>query len=658
MRSTEGWPAAVRLACEAMRALAPGAARRGGRAPAPARRRAVRLPGARGARAGAAGRARAGARRRAAGARRIPELCAALGVEGAPEALGSLARRGLFAESRSARRLVRADGPDARRRAGLAAARRRGSARRCTPAPPAGTRRTASPRWPALAGGRSATTPPPRGCWPSTARRCCARGRSRRSSRRRRDARRAARRGARAPAGRGPPAARRLGRGAGVPGPRGGRRGHDRAGLAWRIGLIHHLRGHLDEALAAYRRGRDDAEPSGDAALLHAWHASAHWLRGDADAVPRARHARPRGGAWPAARTARWRRPTRCWPCSRRSRATAPSNDAHYLRALDHAERAGDVLQVIRIRVNRGSRNLEEGAYEAAIVELDLAIRLADLGGFGAFRALALTNRGESRLRLGPPGGGDRRPRRRAPDLPAPGLRRRRLPAEASSATSTASAATRRWRAPPTRRRRGAATPWATCRRSCPRSRASRACSPATTPSRRARSRSAPRATGPAWARPPPCSPSATSRWPPATATGAARAAAQAGRGRARAARPRPHGRGARARGPVGARASARATRRSSRPSRSGTSSATRSARRAPSSPSAWRCPGERGAAAAREAEARLRELGARPQMAAGRPRAAPPPRWPSRRSGAFACCATGRRCRARRGARARRATC
>ena len=77
------------------------------------------------------------------------------------------------------------------------------------------------------------------------------------------------------------------------------------------------------------------------------------------------------------------------------------SNDAHYLRALDHAERAGDVLQIIRIRVNRGSRNLEEGAYEAAIVELDLAIRLADLGGFGAFRALALTNRGESRLRLG-----------------------------------------------------------------------------------------------------------------------------------------------------------------------------------------------------------------------------------------------------------------
>ena len=55
---TEGWPAAVRLACEAVRALEPAQARRDGRAAAPARRPAVRLPGARGARPGAAGRAR------------------------------------------------------------------------------------------------------------------------------------------------------------------------------------------------------------------------------------------------------------------------------------------------------------------------------------------------------------------------------------------------------------------------------------------------------------------------------------------------------------------------------------------------------------------------------------------------------------------------
>jgi DNA-binding SARP family transcriptional activator len=59
------------------------------------------------------------------------------------------------------------------------------------------------------------------------------------------------------------------------------------------------------------------------------------------------------------------------------------------------------VLQLIRVRTNRGSRHLEEGAYEEAIAELDLGLRLADLAGFAAFRALALTNRGEARAKLG-----------------------------------------------------------------------------------------------------------------------------------------------------------------------------------------------------------------------------------------------------------------
>ena len=83
---TEGWPAAVRLACEAMRALPPAQRGARGRAPAPARRRAVRLPGARGAGAGAAARARAGARGRAAGARRSRAVRRAGGRGGARSA--------------------------------------------------------------------------------------------------------------------------------------------------------------------------------------------------------------------------------------------------------------------------------------------------------------------------------------------------------------------------------------------------------------------------------------------------------------------------------------------------------------------------------------------------------------------------------------------
>ena len=59
------------------------------------------------------------------------------------------------------------------------------------------------------------------------------------------------------------------------------------------------------------------------------------------------------------------------------------------------------MLQLIRVRTNRGSRHVEECAYEEAIAELDLALRLADLAGFAAFRALALSNRGEALSKLG-----------------------------------------------------------------------------------------------------------------------------------------------------------------------------------------------------------------------------------------------------------------
>ena len=59
------------------------------------------------------------------------------------------------------------------------------------------------------------------------------------------------------------------------------------------------------------------------------------------------------------------------------------------------------MLQIIRIRLNRGSRLNEEGFHDEAVAELDLAIGLADLGGYGSFKAIALCNRGEARGALG-----------------------------------------------------------------------------------------------------------------------------------------------------------------------------------------------------------------------------------------------------------------
>jgi ATP/maltotriose-dependent transcriptional regulator MalT/DNA-binding SARP family transcriptional activator len=173
------------------------------------------------------------------------------------------------------------------------------------------------------------------------------------------------------------------------------------APLARRIGLLHYLRGHVDTALTAYRRGLEDpgAEPAEMASLL-AWTATAHWLRGDVD------HCRSLAARALAAADA----------CGdRRALAAAHTvmgmlaaldgdrrgNDAHYLLALRAAEEAGDVLQTVRIRTNRASHFLEEGSYPQALQELEVAVRLAELTSFANFHALSLCNRGEARMRMG-----------------------------------------------------------------------------------------------------------------------------------------------------------------------------------------------------------------------------------------------------------------
>jgi ATP/maltotriose-dependent transcriptional regulator MalT/DNA-binding SARP family transcriptional activator len=169
-------------------------------------------------------------------------------------------------------------------------------------------------------------------------------------------------------------------------------------GLGWRMALIHQLRGRLAEAFAVYDRAAIDE--SREAALLLAWRASAHWLRGDvSDAREDARRAfeiatsTSDPQALAAAHTV--------LAMLAAIDGDRSANDAHYLRAFDYAEQAGDVLQLIRIHANRGSHHLEEGSYEEAIDELDPALRLADLAGFASFKALALTNRGEAKRRLG-----------------------------------------------------------------------------------------------------------------------------------------------------------------------------------------------------------------------------------------------------------------
>ena len=180
--------------------------------------------------------------------------------------------------------------------------------------------------------------------------------------------------------------------------------------LAWRIGLIHYLRGELEEAMAAYERGfpitgerpsgAGDGAGLGDIALARAWGAAACWLRGD---LPRARQlatdalqdalASAEPGAEAAARTA--------LAMVAAADGDRAANDAHYRAALAAAERAGDALQLIRIHTNRASHFCEEGAFDAALRELEKAIHLSGLAGERTMRSMALSNRAEVHHRLG-----------------------------------------------------------------------------------------------------------------------------------------------------------------------------------------------------------------------------------------------------------------
>jgi DNA-binding SARP family transcriptional activator/tetratricopeptide (TPR) repeat protein len=171
-------------------------------------------------------------------------------------------------------------------------------------------------------------------------------------------------------------------------------------GLAWRMGVIHYFRGRHDEALAVYARGRLDGDSPQDEALLLAWQASAHWMQGDAEAC-RSAAQRAFAIATSAADEQALAAAHTVLAMLAALEGDRSANDAHYLRALEHAERARDLLQVIRIHTNRASLHLEEGSYEAALTELEQALPLADLAGFASFHALGLTNRGEAQFRLG-----------------------------------------------------------------------------------------------------------------------------------------------------------------------------------------------------------------------------------------------------------------
>jgi DNA-binding SARP family transcriptional activator len=171
------------------------------------------------------------------------------------------------------------------------------------------------------------------------------------------------------------------------------------AAVAWRAGLVHHFQGHLREALSTYERGDHDDASLVDRALLLARESSVRLQTADDD------RARSLADAALAAATATG---------DDRALATAhlavaaiekawdfPAGTGHLTLGSTHAERARDVVQLIHAHLLRGAWHLVRYENPEALVEFDQVVRLADTTGIATFRGLGAALRGNTLLRMG-----------------------------------------------------------------------------------------------------------------------------------------------------------------------------------------------------------------------------------------------------------------
>ncbi len=171
-------------------------------------------------------------------------------------------------------------------------------------------------------------------------------------------------------------------------------------GMALGLGIVHHLRGDLDAAIATYARGpASDRDEPGHAALV-AWRSTAHWLRGEVEEARRyADQAMTEAVATGDDAALAYAHTAAAMVAA--SDGDHRANAAHYDHALAAARRAGDELQQARVLTNRGSLHLENGEYEDALRETDRALDLAERQGFAMIVGVARCNRAEILLRTG-----------------------------------------------------------------------------------------------------------------------------------------------------------------------------------------------------------------------------------------------------------------
>ena len=178
-----------------------------------------------------------------------------------------------------------------------------------------------------------------------------------------------------------------------------GRSGHWTAGLAWRVAMVHYMKGDfraaLDACAAALPGVRPDAVDA-DTVQLFAVRASALFLVGETELAGASA-----AEALTRADTSGDERARAAAELGAALTETGPRREAYLRSAYRAAERAGGVVLLARILVNQADGLLGDARYKPALEVAQRALRAAEQGSPPGVVVTAQYNLGEALMRLG-----------------------------------------------------------------------------------------------------------------------------------------------------------------------------------------------------------------------------------------------------------------
>ena len=171
------------------------------------------------------------------------------------------------------------------------------------------------------------------------------------------------------------------------------------AGVAWRMGLVHYLRGDSRGALKAFARGPSTVEGK-DGALLLAWRACAHLQLGETTTATELAELAVREAARTFDDTALATAYVSLALCHNMSGNSVGSAEL-FEQALGLAKQTGDIVLRARILTSQTYQLLMDARYAEALSCARETAQAAASAGHLNLRSLALCNEGDALLMLG-----------------------------------------------------------------------------------------------------------------------------------------------------------------------------------------------------------------------------------------------------------------